>query len=70
MEKLKPCPFCGGKANGPTDWWPHMIACEICGAIVKGFDFAEDGMREAVEKWNRRAEEPTDEQREAEPWDE
>ena len=47
-----------------------MIACEICGAIVKGFDFAEDGMREAVEKWNRRAEEPTDEQREAEPWDE
>ena len=51
---VKPCPFCGGKALGPTDAWPHMITCERCGASVKGFAWAEDGTREAVEKWNRR----------------
>lgn len=53
--KLQLCPFCGGKADGPTDPWPHMIVCSGCGASVKGFGFAEDGKREAVEKWNRRA---------------
>lgn len=53
--KLKPCPFCGGKAFGPTDAWPHMVYCIQCGARVKGFKFAEDGESEAVEKWNRRA---------------
>ena len=54
MADLKPCPFCGGEAVGPTDAWPHMINCIQCGACVKGFNFAEDGKREAVEKWNRR----------------
>lgn len=54
MADLKPCPFCGGEALGPTDAWPHMIGCSQCGAGVKGFDFAEDGEREAIKKWNRR----------------
>ena len=52
--KLKPCPFCGGKALGPTDAWPHMVTCEDCGASVKGFRFGETGVYEAIEKWNRR----------------
>lgn len=55
--ELKPCPFCGGNALGPTDAWPHIIACEKCGASVKGFSYDEDGKREAAEKWNRRAKE-------------
>ena len=54
MEGLRKCPFCGGNPLGPTDAWPHMITCDTCGASVKGFDFAEDGKREAAEKWNRR----------------
>jgi len=54
--ELRPCPFCGGKACGPTDAWPHMIVCDGCGARIIGVGFAEDGMREAVEKWNRRYE--------------
>ena len=56
-EPLKPCPFCGGKALGPTDAWPHMITCDQCGAGVKGFGYAAEGKREAIEKWNRRADE-------------
>lgn len=52
--ELKPCPFCGGKALGPTDAWPHMVTCEDCGASVKGFRFGETGVYEAIEKWNRR----------------
>lgn len=56
MEQLKPCPFCGGKALGPTDAWPHMIVCEDCGAGVKGFKYAGAGAWEAIQKWNRRVE--------------
>ncbi len=54
MEQLKPCPFCGGKAMGPTDAWPHMITCERCGASVKGFNYAGAGAYEAITKWNKR----------------
>ena len=53
-RELLPCPFCGGKALGPTDAWPHTITCEQCGAAVKGLGYGEEGMREAVKKWNRR----------------
>ena len=54
MNELKQCPFCGGKALGPTDAWPHMVTCEDCGASVKGFAYGEDGEKEAEQKWNRR----------------
>ncbi len=53
-NELKPCPFCGGKALGPTDAWPHMITCERCGASVKGFKYAGAGAYEAIVKWNKR----------------
>ena len=54
MGELKPCPFCGGNALGPTDAWPHMITCEQCGASVKSFKYDEEGKQEAIAKWNMR----------------
>ena len=54
-KELLPCPFCGGEALGPTDTWPHTITCEQCGASVKSYGYDKDGMKEAVKKWNRRA---------------
>lgn len=48
-EKLKPCPFCGGKAtiNGITLVY---IKCTKCGVETVGYR-EED---EAIEAWNRR----------------
>lgn len=55
-EKLKPCPFCGGKAEGPTlvlvafDGAYHKIQCaENCCEIMT------DTEAHAVAKWNKRA---------------
>lgn len=56
MEKLKPCPFCGGKnihcadAGHKTNMW--FIQCEDCGATFPHFD----SEKEANEAWNRREE--------------
>ena len=56
--KLKPCPFCGGKAVfalgekyrkehiQESDW----IECSSCGAETAYFD----SRKEAAEAWNRR----------------
>ena len=60
MDKLKPCPFCGGKAvvkvvstDGialmPKVVW-HRIGCRDCGARIEKYDVIE-----AIEAWNRRA---------------
>ncbi len=52
-EKLKPCPFCGGKARVKCsikeDLWG--VACYKCECCTKVF-FSEE---EAIEAWNRRA---------------
>lgn len=60
-EKLKPCPFCGGKArmnpiggfgpvDGPTLWDIISVECSKCGAW--------GGVRKkagwAIKAWNRR----------------
>lgn len=52
MKKLKKCPFCGGEAEiaGDKIFW---VICKECTAETKCFDTRE----EAIEAWNRRAEE-------------
>ena len=58
MSELKPCPFCGGKAsvrrhsNKWIDWW--LVSCPYChiSQIGNGYEFE----FEAIEAWNRRAE--------------
>lgn len=52
--KLKPCPFCGGKANinmldqvRNRDWY---AGCKACGAWIESFPTAE----KAAAAWNRR----------------
>ncbi len=49
-EKLKPCPFCGGKAEieGERIFW---VSCQECCAESNSFIELE----EAIEAWNRRA---------------
>lgn len=52
-EKLKPCPFCGGKAYAnETDWkgwWHGWVICEKCGAKIE-----KQTKDEAIEAWNKR----------------
>ena len=60
MDKLKPCPFCGGLA-----WVQHCfyqtaeVVCVNCGA--KGTACCgENNEERAIEAWNRRADNGTD----------
>lgn len=58
--ELKPCPFCGGKADFSQE--PHLgliaVVCKNCmGQIPYQFDFgkgSDEGKRKAIEAWNRR----------------
>ena len=54
MIKLKPCPFCGGKAKLEDMGFPHHVYCTDCGARVTGRGLAEEGEKDAARKWNRR----------------
>ena len=54
---LKDCPFCGGKAYVEKMGYPHLVYCGRCGARVTGKGFAEEGERDAIERWNRRVNE-------------
>ena len=50
--KLKPCPFCGGKARryyGNHDM--HGVVCNKCGAKQYGYA----NQASATKAWNRRA---------------
>jgi len=56
LEKLKPCPFCGGKAIlyakvGFTTIGVYDIRCQKCNAGF-GYTFATEEL--AIETWNRR----------------
>ena len=53
MEKLKPCPFCGGEARVMDMGYPHWVYCTKCGAKVHGRTNDE---KDSIEAWNRRAE--------------
>lgn len=54
-QKLKPCPFCGGKAKICRNWnyvWDYgFIKCDTCGATTGKFDY----YKSAIKAWNRRA---------------
>ena len=59
-EQLLPCPFCGGEAHAALAAYAggataHVV-CDACGAKVYGYGRDERGLRDAVERWNRRAE--------------
>ena len=50
--KIKPCPFCGGKAK---IYWNHVwdygfIKCDTCGATTGKFDVEREGRK----AWNKR----------------
>ena len=66
---LKPCPFCGGKAQffvttvyevGMTDQglWTGFVACTKCGILSPMIDGIKDEVCDRLaELWNRRASE-------------
>lgn len=51
MEKLKPCPFCGGKNIRVWNTSTHWVSCDDCLAST-ACALTEEA---AVEYWNRRA---------------
>ena len=57
MDKLKPCPFCGGKAslvtahNKDLTWLRYHVKCDGCLTTTDNYKKAEH----AIEAWNRRA---------------
>lgn len=70
MEKLKPCPFCGGEAKAIITktaiggQLSCLISCANCSFVEQGehldsfqcsIDEMEDLINRTVEKWNRRA---------------
>lgn len=53
VEEIKPCPFCGGKAE--IDYtcrgnYPGVY-CNNCSAYIFDYSYSEE---KAIEKWNRR----------------
>ena len=59
MERLKPCPFCGGEAS--IDWSYHLCAAPVtynveCRRCTAKIEYPYDSEEEAVMAWNRRAE--------------
>ena len=48
--ELKPCPFCGGKAEFENDNGEWFVFCERCGSMTVLFDTKP----EAKETWNAR----------------
>ena len=65
MDRLKPCPFCGGDALLSHDYegiGSSYVRCRKCGVesirFIKSFEIASDDR--AVEYWNRRADDEAD----------
>jgi Lar family restriction alleviation protein len=63
MEKLKPCPFCGGVAtfvgSSGVDLMTQnnnpYIGCKLCHYGIHA-EAHRGGLKELIEKWNLRAE--------------
>lgn len=59
MAELKPCPFCGGTATAQKNsntWW--RIKCDNCPCEVGRYWYHKKA--DAIEAWNRRADNATD----------
>lgn len=60
---LKPCPFCGGKANMKYDallslHWEGKVYCRECKAEIKRTAVCPSNLDERlIESWNKRSEE-------------
>lgn len=57
-EKVKPCPFCGSSAHLTVNYLDQIyVTCDnaLCYASIWADAKGEDGKKEAVERWNRRA---------------
>lgn len=60
LEELKPCPFCGGKADQRPVRDGTKTRCTRCSADVVAYNGPDDpgGARRSAEQWNRRAPDP------------
>lgn len=62
MDKLKPCPFCGGKAKvviqDRKDWREYyqtaFIRCKDCWCRTGNFETSDGYEKEMADVWNRR----------------
>lgn len=54
QEKLKPCPFCGGKPKLIVQKDAGMIVCTNC-KVDKYFTVVLDGVEKAIALWNMRS---------------
>lgn len=50
-KRLKPCPFCGGKAMLVSDIRDNCVRCMKCGASGGCVHYSKS---EAIEMWNKR----------------
>ena len=58
MDRLKPCPFCGGKSQVEKRNSGYQVRCLSCGArsgYVVASERSELKRLLAIESWNRRA---------------
>lgn len=63
MTELKPCPFCGGKAEFCATCMDYaFVKCRECGAktdnIAISYEYSAKDV--AIEAWNRRASDDAD----------
>ena len=59
MNKLKPCPFCGGEAELVDGWVLKWVRCKKCSAQLVPFE--EPYAEKSIALWNRRVERSEDE---------
>lgn len=58
-QKLKPCPFCGGKAvleEQDMHVLPFLVKCGNDKCLVYAATYNKFTKKEAIEAWNRRVE--------------
>ncbi len=60
-DKLKPCPFCNGKARVRKVGNGYVVMCSSCGSrgqrvVIKEWHYNKFiAQGQAIDKWNRRA---------------